>query len=319
MFNLIRNECLKIFKRTGTYVMVGLLILLVTVMGAFFKYQDSKGDVPDNENWQRGLQMENESIKKDIKELEGNIPQGQINYLKKQVAINEYRIENDLSPNSEYAVWDFVNDASVFIEFAGLFTIVIAAGIVASEFNWGTIKLLLIRPINRSRILIAKYATVVIFAFIVLTVLFSYSALLGALLFGIPETSVPYLVYKDGLVTEQNMVSHLVIFFGLTSINMIMLATMAFMISAVFRSSNLAIGLSIFLMFTGGQITSMLASKYSWAKYILFANTDLIRYFEGVPLVEGMTLTFSIIMLFIYFALFQFLAFYIFKKRDVAA
>ena len=90
------------------------------------------------------------------------------------------------------------------------------------------------------------------------------------------------------------------------------------MISAVFRNSSLAIGLSIFLMFTGAELTGLLAMKFDWAKYILFANTDLMQYFEGVPMVEGMTLTFSVIMIVIYFILFQSLAYVVFKKRDVA-
>ncbi len=59
--------------------------------------------------------------------------------------------------------------------------------------------------------------------------------------------------------------------------------------------------------------------KFTWAKYILFANTNLMQYFEGAPMVEGMTITFSIIMILVYFVIFQFLAFYVFKKRDVAA
>jgi len=50
MFNLIRNEWMKIFLRTGTYVMIGLLILMVTVTGAFIKYQERGGSVPDNQN-----------------------------------------------------------------------------------------------------------------------------------------------------------------------------------------------------------------------------------------------------------------------------
>ncbi len=115
------------------------------------------------------------------------------------------------------------------------------------------------------------------------------------------------------------MVVHLLIYYGLSSIEMIMLTTMAFMISSVFRNSSLAIGLSLFLMFTGGQFTALLSMKFSWAKYILFANTDLMQYVEGFPLLEGMTLSFSIIMLLIYYLIFLFLAFYVFKKRDVAA
>lgn len=318
MFRLVQNELLKIFRRTGTYVMIVLLLLMTIVTGAFIKYQESGGTVPDNENWKQGLQLENQSLQKEIDQL-GDIAAAQKEYLKRRIATNEYRIEHNLSPNQDYAVWEFVKDSSQLIEFAGLFTIIIAAGIVASEFNWGTIKLLLIRPIKRGKILIAKYTTVIIFALMLLVLLFGFSAAFGLLLFGAPEAAYPYLNYYDGVVTEQSMFVYLIKYYGLKSINMIMLATMAFMISAAFRSSSLAIGLSIFLMFTGAQLTMFISMKYDWAKYILFANTDLMQYFEGVPLVESMTLSFSIIMLVIYFVLFQFFAHYIFKKRDVAA
>lgn len=319
MIHLIQNELLKIFKRFGTYVMIGLLIVMVIVIGAFMKYQDSGGTVPDNSEWQRGLQLENENAQKQIDELTGIGSTEQISYFKQQIAVNEYRIEHDLSPNVAYSMWDFVSGVSPLIDFAGMFTIIIAAGIVASEFNWGTIKLLLIRPVSRAKILIAKYTTVLIFALIVLFTLFAFSTLLGAILFGSPDSPNPYLSFYDGKVTEQNMFVHLLITYGLSSINMLMLATMAFMISAAFRSSSLAIGISLFLMFMGAQITALIALKYSWAKYILFANTNLMQYFEGVPPVTGMTLSFSIMMLIIYFILFQLIAHFIFKKRDIAA
>lgn len=319
MFKLIQNELMKIFKRPGTYVMIGLLVLMASVAGAFIKYQESGGTVPDNSEWKKGLQMENASLQKQVEEMEGQVPAEQINYFKQQIATNEYRMEHNLSPNVDYSVWEFVTDVLPIIDFAGMFTIIIAAGIVASEFNWGTIKLLLIRPISRGKILVAKYLTVLIFALVVLGICFGYSTVLGFALFGGPETANPYLNYHQGTITEQSMFVHLLTSYGLNSISMMMLATMAFMISAVFRSSSLAIGISLFLMFTGSQLTTLVAMKYDWAKYILFANTDLTQYFEGYPLIEGMTLPFSIIMLVIYFVLFQLLAHIVFKKRDVAA
>jgi len=319
MLKLIQNEWMKIFKRPGTYVMIGILLLITIVAGGIIKYQDSKGTIPDNENWKQGLQVQNESLKKDLEEMGDAASNGMKNYAERQIALNEYRIEHNISPNEAYSIWGFVDDISQMVDFVGLFTIIIAAGIVASEFSWGTIKLLLIRPINRGRILLSKYLTVLLFSLLMLTLLFVFSAGLGAALFGLPESSVPYLNYYDGKVTEQSMVVHLIIYYGLKSINMLMLATMAFMISAAFRNSSLAIGLSLFLYFMGGQVTQLIAMKYEWAKYILFANTDLLQYFEGSPVVDGMTITFSIIMLLVYFILFQAVAFYVFKKRDVAA
>lgn len=316
MLKLLQNEWMKITKRPGTFVMIGLLLVTIIFTGGIIKYQNQ--DVKTNPNWKQEVQTTLAEQKRNLEEL-GDAPQEQKEYIEKSIAINEYRLEHDLAPNGEYAIWSFVQDASSLIQLAGLFTIIVAAGIVASEFNWGTIKLLLIRPTSRAKILLAKYTTVISFAVIMLTLLFAVSTLVGWILFGMPEQATPYLNYFDGKVTEESMVFHLIKFYGLSSISMIMLSTMAFMISAVFRNSSLAIGLSIFLMFTGAQFTSLIAMKFDWAKYILFANTDLMQYFEGMPLVEGMTLTFSVIMLFVYFVLFQLFAFFIFGKRDVAA
>lgn len=316
MINLIRNEIMKIFRRPGTYVMMSILVVIISVTGIFMKYNLVEEEPNVTEDWKPVLQQENEALKK---QLESSSIKREQQYYQKQIAINEYRLEHDIPFREKYNGWSFVKDNSELILLAGLFTIVISAGIVASEFNWGTIKLLLIRPINRSKILLSKYLTVLLFALMMIGILFCFSALLGVILFGLPEQALPYLNYFNGKVTEQNMIVYLIIYYGLGSIEMIMLTTMAFMISSVFRNSSLAIGLSLFLMFTGGQFTALLSMKFDWAKYILFANTNLMQYIEGTPLLEGMTMSFSIIMLIIYFVIFQFLAFYVFKKRDVAA
>ena len=75
--------------------------------------------------------------------------------------------------------------------------------------------------------------------------------------------------------------------YGLKLIELVMIVTLAFMISTVFRSASLAIGLSIFIMFAG-QVITLLLMRYTWGKYFLFANTDLTPYLKGQPLAEGM-------------------------------
>jgi ABC-2 type transport system permease protein len=99
---------------------------------------------------------------------------------------------------------------------------------------------------------------------------------------------------------------------------MIMIVTMAFMISTVFRSSSIAIATSIGIMFLGTAIGGFL-TQYSWAKYYLFENTDLTQYLNDSPNIEGMTLQFSILVLIGYFLIFYVLSWVVFKKRDVSA
>ncbi|WP_369813172.1 hypothetical protein [Virgibacillus halodenitrificans] len=90
------------------------------------------------------------------------------------------------------------------------------------------------------------------------------------------------------------------------------------MISTIFKNSALAIGTAIFLMMAGNQIVLFFAER-EWAKYILFANTDLSQYTnQNSPWIEGMTLGFSITMLLIYYVIFLLLSWVFFTKRDVA-
>src|SRR5688572_5654299 len=144
MLSLIQNEWMKIFRRPGTYVMMGILILIVSGTGIFMKAQGQP--VNPDENWKQVLQQENDALKRQVESSPVKMEQ---DYYKKQIAINEYRIKHEIPPKEEYNAWSFVKDSSDLILLAGLFTIIVSAGIVASEFTWGTVKLLLIRPINR--------------------------------------------------------------------------------------------------------------------------------------------------------------------------
>jgi len=105
--------------------------------------------------------------------------------------------------------------------------------------------------------------------------------------------------------------------YGYGLVDLVMMSTFAFMISAVFRNSSLAIGVAIFLMMGGSMIVGIFADK-PFAKYILFANTDLKQYADGHVMIEGMTLGFSIIVLIVYYLIFLLLSWAVFTKRDVA-
>jgi ABC-2 type transport system permease protein len=62
----------------------------------------------------------------------------------------------------------------------------------------------------------------------------------------------------------------------------------------------------------------LLLSRYTFAKYLLFFNTNLEMYDNGTPIIEGMTLGFSIFIIIGYMIAILALSFYVFKKRDVA-
>jgi ABC-2 type transport system permease protein len=305
---------MKIYRKVSTWIMISLIIVAVILFGVILKIEDNQNtEEPD---WKVSLQEQNAQIERDI--AEGYMPEQFVKIQERTILINEYRLQHEIPPITK-SVWSFTLEATPVISLITLFTIIVGASSVASEFSWGTIKLLLIRPVSRTKILLSKYLSTILFALLALLVLLVISLTIGAILFGFEGFSQPYLTVIDGAVVEKTMIAHVLGQYGLSSINLIMMSTFAFMISSIFRSSALSIGLAIFLMFTGVNVTNFIAMKFDWAKYILFANTDLSQYLNGMPVVEGMTMTFSITMLIIYFVIFNALSWWMFNKRDVAA
>ncbi|AJD91616.1 hypothetical protein JMA_22990 [Jeotgalibacillus malaysiensis] len=313
MFNLVRNEWMKLFSRPATYVMVGLIVLAVIGFTAITIFINSLGEEYSG-SWQEELQTQNA-------QLEEQAANGEPGFMMQdpaeQIAINEYAIENEIAPNDGGTFWSYLESSTFLISLIGLFAIIVASGIVAGEFSWGTIKLLMIRPIARWKILLSKFITVGAFGLFLVAITAVLSIILGLIIFD--AGSSIRLVFEDGQVVEKSMAAYIARVYLFNSLDVIMLTTMAFMISAVFRNSSLAIGISLFLLFVGGTATSFIAMYYDWAKYSLFANTNLSLYEMNMPLVEGMTMQFSIIMILIYFTIFMILAFTIFTKRDIAS
>lgn len=216
---------------------------------------------------------------------------------------------NSFTVDDSISALTFISNAASLSFLVFIFAVVIAADSVAGEFTWGTIKLLLIRPVSRSKVLLSKYVAVLLFLLGLLALLFVSSLIVGALLFGMAQSS-PIPLTMSGILRD----------YGFRLVGLVINVTFAFMISTVFRSSALAISLAFVIMFASTSVMSaLIALKKVWAKYILFANTDLSMYFDGrEPPFPGMTLGFSVAILIAYYVVFLALAWTIFSKRDVA-
>ena len=114
------------------------------------------------------------------------------------------------------------------------------------------------------------------------------------------------------------MLLHILTTYGYGCVSLLMMVTFAFTISTVTRNNSLAVGISLFLMFSGSMLVEIL-KNYSWVKYILFANTDLTQYINGTPVIAGMTISFSLTVLAAYFIIFNAISWIVFSKRDIAA
>ncbi|KIL39446.1 hypothetical protein SD70_19935 [Gordoniibacillus kamchatkensis] len=318
MLNLVRNENMKIYCRIRTWVLVAMLILFCFLVSFISRYDKMSSGNPHRE-WRPELQQQAQSLQQQLSGDE-KLPAPIHKQLQERLAITKYQLEHDIPP-TEATMWGGVQRVSALVMMVTLFTVIAAADVVAAEFTWGTIKLLLIRPATRAKILLSKYISTMLFALFLLVVLFASSVLINGVIYSFSGWSAPSLTTDaGGAVKEGVLVFNVLAAYGLKVVELIMVVTLAFMISSVFRSSVLAVGLSLFLMLLSQPITMLLISlNPDVGKYFLFANTDLTPYLAGRPLAEGMTLGFSITVLAVYFIIFNALSWLVFTRRDVAA
>lgn len=209
---------------------------------------------------------------------------------------------------TDFTLWDHLEIGSYILVLVILIGIILGGDSVSSEFHMGTIKLLLVRPASRVKILAAKYVSVCLFLLLFVFVHF-LTTVLAALVFF--NTSLSFAEDPFIIVTVLSLYV-----FGF--IEVLVLSTLAFTFSAVSRSSVLSIVAPIFIYFTAKVVLALLSHyDYEQAKYVLFANTDLSQHVLGQPMFSNMTFGFSMLNLAVHMIFFLVLSYFVFTKRDI--
>jgi ABC-2 type transport system permease protein len=314
LVNLVLNENMKIYRRVRTWILVGLMAAFVLFVN-FIEWH-SDGKKAEGEGWRAGLQQENQQYSEILKQTD--LGEDDRTFYQERIAINDYHLEQNIR-STDGTMWDGVNGSAGMMIVITIFTIIIAGDSLAGEFSSGTIKLLLIRPASRVKILVSKYISFLLFGMLLLLTLFVISIVVNGILYGFGYMDLPLIsMTAEGEIVERNMVLNLWKTYMLNGVSTVMYVTMAFTISSAFRSSAMAIGFSIGALFAGNIVLEAL-QRFDWSKYLLFANTDLTQYLNGHPFQEGMTLSFSIGVLAVYFLVFNLISWLLFTRRDVAA
>lgn len=305
----IRNEWMKLWARKSSWTMLVLAILLAIVPAIVMKYTE------DDKDWRTSVQEETDIYKSML--AEEGIAAADAAYFNEQIALNEYRLAEDI-PLAVTATFDSYMSYGVgLMMIVTIFSVVVAAGIVSSEFSSGTIKMLLTRPVSRTKILLSKLLTVILFGLLLYAVCLAGTSFIAVVLWG---TDVSHnLQMVDGVIKEVGVWKPIFENFILSFGDFFMSIFFAFMLGSIFRSSSLAIGLTLVISMMGTLIITLM-SKYGFAKYVWISHSDLTQYASGsTPYLEGVTLPFSLTVLTVYAILFVLSSFIIFNKRDVTA
>ncbi len=313
MLKLIQNEWMKLWHKKGTWAMVAMLILVILVPGAIMKYYEVKST--DEGSWQE-LEQQAIQANKEMLASDDLMEEDKARY-EEQIAISEYRLANDAPSQKDNSLASFMSFTSGMLTLVTLFTVITAASIVSSEFSTGTIKMLLTRPMSRAKVLTSKLLSTFLFGLFLYAVNVVVSALVGLVLFGM-GTGVE-LEIVNGVVVEKAVWGDLAYHYLLSGGDFVMSTLFAFLVGSVFRSSSLAIGLTMFLSFTGGMIV-MFLSRYDIVKYIWLTHSDLTQYEHGGgSMIADVTMPFSLTVLAVYAFLFLVISYTTFMKRDITA
>lgn len=227
----------------------------------------------------------------------------------------------DTSSNYVYTGDHFLalkRSLNVFI-FIALFVIIVAGKMIASEFSNGTIKFLLITPVKRYKIFWSKYITVFSLCFVVSVISYLLSVLFSIIVFGAGDINTPLLLVENGNLMAHSGLLFVFSYYMLDFVKVMIAATIAFMLSSLFRNSAIAIAAPLLIYLSSGLATQIAYYGLSldFFRYTIFANFDTYAIAQKAFIFPGMTRTFSIGVIVIHMFLLLFTAHDAFTKKNV--
>ena len=244
-----------------------------------------------------------------------------------KLALAMYQLENDVQDNAgryfenerrDGTYWSYFVNASEILTIIGIMMIIIAGKIVAEEYSAGTIKFLLISPAKRYKILLSKYLTVLLMGIMMMATLYLSSAILALPFSGGKGFGYMVLTAKDGVVRATSPFISLLVRYALQSVGMIVMATMAFAISALMRSTAVSVGVGIAAYGFGLLGVTLLAElNVDVGRYVIFSNLDLAAIANGEAIFEYQTLPMALMVIGVHMFLFLLTAHDAFVRRDI--
>lgn len=160
-----------------------------------------------------------------------------------------------------------------------IFTVVLVAGTIAGEQSSGTLKLLLIRPYSRSKVLTSKLVASLAFSaiFLIFTTIIFF--LIGLFVYGVNFAPV-LAVFNGQTAFVVHPVVLLLIYLLCLMIKISIYVLIALAISTIFRSNVAAVGISMVLYIVLSILSVSLSGSF-WYGFMPFSNFDLFKFFGG--------------------------------------
>ena len=219
---------------------------------------------------------------------------------------------------------------SLMASFGSVLAIILAASSIGNEYNWKTIRTALISSESRFKFLTAKLISLAILVFIGLL-----AGVVVSFLTSLVTNALGHYAFDFSFATGSYVWAQFLQFWR-TFFIIVPFSLLGFMMAIVGRSAMPGIATGIGVYFLEGIITTFMTLAGGWiAKvpfYLMTANANAITALNNLPqgfrggggsgtgtsALENLpTAGHAFLILSIYAVIFMFLAYYLFKKRDV--
>ena len=252
--------------------------------------------------------------------------------LRNSIEIAKYRIENGVRtvvPNRYTNLVAYESDASPFWQMLNLSVnsvavillaaIIVAGGMVAGEYSAGTIRMLRVNPVRRGKILMAKYAALLLLSAGMLLGYYLANIAFSGLFNGFGDSGAQFLFVQNGKICGIPGLLAVFVNYMVQFVPLMVYATLAFCLSALTRNRAVSVGIGVFALFAGDWIVLFLRYdlKLDWGKYLLFANLDFVGVLQGTSSAWLQPIWMSLIIVAVYIAVFLLIAWDSFVRRDI--
>jgi ABC-2 type transport system permease protein len=319
---LVENESLKIIRRQRFTIVVAIMM---TILGFVAYSQYRQLERRASKEWRVEIQQR-------IVRYQNTLRRDQIaaswaRSLRAEVGRLQFYLDHDIDPERPTAplfARNFANAAGFLL--LPLLIAVLGGDIVSAENAEGTDKLLLTRPVRRWKVLASKLAALYVFTTITLLVGGLLAYVISSVVLDPRGWTAP--VYSGFQVSERGNLAFddvrqlplwmdTMIAYGLEWFALLVVASLALLVSVVFRSNAAAMG-TMLASLIGGTILSRISPDWTAAKYLFVSALPLADYYSGqAPPYDGMPLTFCIALLGVWGIGALIAAFTVFTRRDV--
>ena len=332
MYNLVKNEVIKIVYKKRVFIIFGILLILVILFayGQYYTVNKNKEQlekrigISQTYDWKMLTQQQIINQKNRLESA--YVTENEKASINVRISQLQYAIDNNTNPiDTNAARFSIAFMEQAIYMFLPLLIIMLAADMVSGESTNGTIKLLLTRVVPRWKILLSKFMALVMLELVVLAFTLLASIIVAGLFFGFGGWMEPVTVgFKviGGKLDSSSVINlpqwqNIVLVYALAFFVSLVIGCISFMVSVLVKSTATSIGIMMSTL-VGGTFLSFFLSDWDIIRYFFMVNLRLTDYLSGnVQPIDGINMSFSIIVLAVWGIGALSVSFIRFTKQDI--